>query len=130
MKKILFAICFFLGSDVWAGKLDIDYIRPSPTITAAAAFVLPGGGWFYLNSASKDPVLKKEYRLEGILYLAATGAIVAFIMNRMAKTDTSFIWPGLVLTIGIRFSDIFSSIEAAEKERYLNSRLLLNYTEK
>jgi len=51
-------------------------------------------------------------------------------MNRMAKTDTSFIWPGLVLTIGIRFSDIFSSIEAAEKERYLNSRLLLNYTEK
>lgn len=62
------------------------------------------------------------------MYLIATVALGAYAIDGIGKNNKIFMWPALGLTVGVRFFDIFGSIEAAEKERYLNSRLLLNYT--
>lgn len=130
MRKIVFLLCLFSSAELWAGKLDIDYIKPSPTTAAAASFIFPGAGWFYLNSATKDPILEDEYMRNGIFHLIATGAAVALVINRANAGDKDVALACVGLTVGIRFADIFKSIDAAEKERYINSRLLLNYTEK
>lgn len=131
MKRIFLTMnIIFCSLNCWAGILDIDYIRPSPTITAVTSITLPGAGWFYLDSVTNDPYLSGNYQLKGWFYLLTTSVLVCYIVNNLSSKNKTFIWPAFALTIGIRFTDIFSSIDAAERERYANSFEYINYKDK
>lgn len=129
MIKILLLLCLLSITPAWAGKLDIDYIKPSPAKTAAAAIMVPGGGYFYLAGATKSPSDAYDYKIQGVKYLGLTVLGIVGILNHSSQYRSEILVFSLVATVAIRFSDIFTSIDSSEKDRYTNSRLLLNYKE-
>lgn len=117
---------FVLPVNLWAGKLDIDYIHPSPSGTAAAAMLVPGGGWFYLSANTKEPRLKSPYFYRGVLYIALTATTIIFSASQIKQKNTPLTIVGLASIVCVRFSDIFSSVSIAEQERFINSDKVWN----
>lgn len=116
MKKILLlAALISLSPSAWAGPLDIDYLKPSPSKALAYSIVLPGGGYFYLAGASANPY--GEYKIRGALYFAAGVAAAAWAITEADK-GSSVAYLGVGAFLGLRILEFGDVTSDAETDRH------------
>ena len=114
MKTItlVLVLCLLTSQSAVAGRLDIDPTAPDPAVTLAHGIIIPGGGWFYLNSQARE----SSYLTKGLLYLVGTLALAGLGASAITKENAAPPWPvyfaGLIL---IRFGDLTSSTKEAVK---------------
>lgn len=116
MKRIsIVALMLSLfASSVRAGKMDIDYLKPSPTKALAYSLIIPGGG--YLHLSGQDPY--KGYMQKGILYLALTVGAYAFTADQFRKGESASALMGLTCLITMRVYEFGEVTDDAERDRF------------
>ena len=122
MKTLVFFALLFSSGNLWAGKLDLDYIKPSPTKALAYTLVIPGGGFFYLSKASKAP--DKWYQARGVLYFAATALVAASTVSQARQHSGMGVGLGLAGLFWLRVMEFGDVIEDAETDRYAEYKKL------
>jgi hypothetical protein len=116
MKHIIMAVLLLAAvPSAYAGALDIDYLKPSPAKALAYSLVLPGGGYFYLDSASKNEY--GEYNSHGWLSFVVGTASLVWAISEVRKGGTvAYIAAGAA--IGFRIVEFGDVTTAAETDRH------------
>ena len=116
-KAILFISLILACGDLWAGKLDIDYIRPSPTKALMYSVIFPGGGYYYLNDVERY----SEYVANGLIFTLGSAAIILLATSQAKNGLPLTTVAGVIGFIGFRILEFDSVVDDAEKARYANS---------
>ena len=112
MRSFCLAVLLLLPSASWAGKLDIDYYRPSPTKAFMWSAVVPGGGMFYLSDYERgDGIMRSAF-----LFLAIEGGLFLLAKNRADKGKDLALPLGALFCVKVFEFDM--TIQKAEKLRH------------
>jgi hypothetical protein len=106
--------CFCAAPNAWAGKLDIDYLHPSPAKALGYSLVIPGAGYFYLSGHNPD----KAYAQRGLLFLGLTVGAYLFTADKAKDNEHGMVLAGIGALAGIRLIEFSTVVDDAEGERF------------
>jgi len=117
-KSLLLALLFVLvPGKLMAGKLDIDYIKPSPTKAFMYSFLVPGGGYFYL---AEQNVGGKGNTRKGLTFFALGAAGYLVTASNISKGHPNSVLASVAVVLALKLWEFDSVIGDAEKERWNN----------
>ena len=112
---LLAALLALSPGHLLAGKLDLDYIKPSPTKAFMYSFFIPGGGYFYLSTQS---IAHKGMARKGIAFFALGAAGYYFTASSIVKKHPHSVLASTVVLLTLKLWEFDSVIGDAEKERW------------
>jgi|GEM_PF-2950662 len=114
-KYILALLLVFVSGNLWAGKLDIDYITPSPTKAFMYSLFIPGAGYFYLSGQT---VGVKGVKWQGLKFLVLGAASYYFVANNIFHGKTGAALTSAAVVLSLKLWEFDSVIGAAEAEKW------------
>lgn len=118
MKRILLTalITCCLSTASWAGKLDIDFLKPSPTKALAYSTLVPGAGYFYLSKNSNN--VENDYTQRGLLWLTLGVAATFYTASQIRDNSSGGIALGVGALLTFRLLEFGQVTTDAEIDRH------------
>ena len=105
------AVIFYMSQAACAGKLDVDFIRTSPTKALVYSVAFPGGGHYYLSR------INPRYKHKFYLYLALGIGSGLFLNTAMKSKNSTTLLAAALAAGGIKVWEFGSVTDDAEGER-------------